>query len=127
MDFVLYPIHPSQQPSYHHNQWWWLCHRGHLCDQCDHLFYICRCTKTWKKIVLWFVIGMIFIGILATITMLFFHGTLKRSLFIGLFCVAFNITMYTAPPTIMILIGINMESLKKVKAINLKANFLSPN
>ena len=49
---------------------------------------------------------MIFIGILATIAMLFFHGTLKRSLFIGLFCVAFNITMYTAPLTIMVIVQI---------------------
>ena len=49
---------------------------------------------------------MIFIGILATITMLFFHGTLKRSLFIGLFCVVFNITMYTAPLTIMVILQI---------------------
>ena len=41
-------------------------------------------------------------AIIAAITMLLFHGTKNRSLFVGLLCVVFNVIMYASPLTVMV-------------------------
>ncbi|RVW52884.1 Bidirectional sugar transporter SWEET5 [Vitis vinifera] len=54
-----------------------------------------------KRIALWLLFEVIFMAIIAAITMLLFHGTKNRSLFVGLLCVVFNVIMYASPLTVM--------------------------
>lgn len=41
-------------------------------------------------------------GIMAAITILAFHGTDNRAMFVGLLCVVFNVIMYASPLTVMV-------------------------
>ncbi|KAJ9677709.1 hypothetical protein PVL29_022598 [Vitis rotundifolia] len=65
------------------------------------IFFVYADSLKRKKIVLWLLFEVIFMAIVAAITMLLFHGTKNRSLFVGLLCVVFNIIMYASPLTVM--------------------------
>jgi len=54
------------------------------------------------KVGLWLIGEMVFVGIVATCTLLLFHTHNQRSSFVGIFCVIFVSLMYIAPLTIMV-------------------------
>lgn len=47
-------------------------------------------------------IEVVFVAIVALITLLALHGTKKRSLLVGIICDIFNVIMYASPLTIMV-------------------------
>ncbi|XP_034673851.1 bidirectional sugar transporter SWEET5-like [Vitis riparia] len=65
------------------------------------IFFVYADSLKRKKIALWLLFEVIFMAIIAAITMLLFHGTKNRSLFVGLLCVVFNVIMYASPLTVM--------------------------
>ncbi|KFK22412.1 hypothetical protein AALP_AAs44053U000300 [Arabis alpina] len=58
-------------------------------------------TPRKVKLGLWLIVEMVFVGIVATCTLLLFHTHDQRSAFVGIFCVIFVSLMYIAPLTIM--------------------------
>ncbi|XP_022156697.1 bidirectional sugar transporter SWEET4-like [Momordica charantia] len=58
-------------------------------------------NKGRKKVGVCLLIEVIFVVIIAVITMLVLHGTKNRSLMVGIICDVFNIMMYVSPLTIM--------------------------
>ncbi|XP_065862509.1 bidirectional sugar transporter SWEET4-like [Euphorbia lathyris] len=58
-------------------------------------------NKGRKRVAIGLTGEVIFTAVIVTITMLAFHTHGKRSLFVGVFCDAFNILMYSSPLLIM--------------------------
>ncbi|KAJ0535756.1 putative SWEET sugar transporter [Helianthus annuus] len=54
-----------------------------------------------KKITLFLIIEVVFLGIVAGIDLNVFHTHKSRSTFVGVFCVVFGVAMYASPLTIM--------------------------
>lgn len=46
---------------------------------------------------------IVFVAAMAAITLAAFHGYHDRSMFIGIVCVVFNVVMYAAPLTVMVM------------------------
>ncbi|KAA8530250.1 hypothetical protein F0562_004959 [Nyssa sinensis] len=59
------------------------------------------------KIILWLCAELVFICIIAVITLLAFHTHERRSMFVGIFCVVFGVFMYASPLTIMKKVVVN--------------------
>ncbi|WZZ74233.1 hypothetical protein YC2023_085603 [Brassica napus] len=66
------------------------------------IFFYFSPTPRKVKVGLWLVGEMVFVGIVATCTLLLFHTHNKRSSFVGIICVIFVSLMYIAPLTIMV-------------------------
>ncbi|XP_042499267.1 bidirectional sugar transporter SWEET5-like [Macadamia integrifolia] len=65
------------------------------------IFLIYGNNKKRIKIVVVLFIEIVFVAAIVVITMLVFHTTTRRSLFVGLICVVFNVCMYLSPLLIM--------------------------
>ncbi|CAA7046633.1 unnamed protein product [Microthlaspi erraticum] len=76
------------------------------------------------KVGLWLIGEMVFVGIVATCTLLLFHTHNQRSSFVGILCVIFLSLMYIAPLTIMSKV-IKTKSVKYMPLPLSLANFLN--
>ncbi|VVB04281.1 unnamed protein product [Arabis nemorensis] len=65
------------------------------------IFFYFSPTPRKVKVGLWLIGEMVFVGIVATCTLLLFHTHNQRSSFVGILCVIFVSLMYIAPLTIM--------------------------
>ncbi|KAM6573510.1 hypothetical protein CsatA_017590 [Cannabis sativa] len=65
------------------------------------IFFIYATTEGRRKVVRWLFFELVFFGGVVALGLLVFHGTTRRSLFVGILCDIFNIIMYTSPLTIM--------------------------
>ncbi|XP_038906045.1 bidirectional sugar transporter SWEET4 [Benincasa hispida] len=81
-------------------------------------------SKARKKVGICLVIEVVFVGIVALITLLTLHGTKKRSLLVGIICDIFNVIMYASPLTIMAKV-IKTKSVKYMPFTLSLANFLN--
>ncbi|KAK4768098.1 hypothetical protein SAY87_003239 [Trapa incisa] len=93
------------------------------------LVYVCIffIFSTWparKKICIILLAEVIFLAAVVLITMLLFHTTKMRSLFVGILCILFTIGMYAAPLTVMKLV-IKTKSVKFMPFYLSLANFLN--
>ncbi|KAE8651252.1 hypothetical protein Csa_001563 [Cucumis sativus] len=79
-------------------------------------------SKSRKKVGICLAIEVLFLGIVALITLLTLHGTKKRSLLVGIICDIFNVIMYASPLTIMV---IRTKSVKYMPFTLSLANFLN--
>ncbi|KAF7819602.1 bidirectional sugar transporter SWEET6b-like [Senna tora] len=77
-----------------------------------------------KKVALWVVVEGIFFAAIVLITMLALHGTVKRSLVVGIMSDVFNVMMYVSPLTIMAKV-IKTKSVKYMPFWLSLANFLN--
>ncbi|KAL8471393.1 hypothetical protein ACS0TY_028251 [Phlomoides rotata] len=65
------------------------------------IFFVYTKNKYRMSIVLFLLAEAALIGIIATITILCFHNTDTRSMFVGIICDIFGIIMYASPLTVM--------------------------
>ncbi|KAA8548089.1 hypothetical protein F0562_004650 [Nyssa sinensis] len=65
------------------------------------IFFAYTTNKTRLRIILWLCLELVFIVIIAVITLLCFHTFERRSMFVGIFCVVFGVCMYSSPLVIM--------------------------
>ena len=73
-----------------------------------------------RKVTLWIIIGLIFLGIVAACTMLFFHTHTKRSRIVGILCVIFGALMYASPLTIMVCVMLSAWMLDRSGFIKIR-------
>lgn len=88
------------------------------------IFFTYSNTKGRKKVVYWLAGEFLFFAVVVLIALLVFHGTKKRSLFVGVLCDIFNIIMYASPLTIMKKV-IKTKSVKYMPFYLSLANFLN--
>ncbi|CAH8267008.1 unnamed protein product [Arabidopsis lyrata] len=88
------------------------------------IFFFFSPTSRKVKVGLWLIGEMLFVGIVATCTLLLFHTHNQRSSFVGIFCVIFVSLMYIAPLTIMSKV-IKTKSVKYMPFSLSLANFLN--
>ncbi|GAB2289538.1 hypothetical protein Dimus_023848 [Dionaea muscipula] len=65
------------------------------------IFFFYSNWATSKKMILWLLAELLLFVAVVLTTLLGVHGTAKRTVVVGSFCVAMNIIMYTAPLTVM--------------------------
>ncbi|GMI95446.1 VEGETATIVE CELL EXPRESSED1 [Hibiscus trionum] len=65
------------------------------------IFFIFSNNKKRKRILLFLAIEFIFVAAVVVITLLLFKTTKRRSMFVGILALIFNIGMYTSPLTVM--------------------------
>ncbi|CAL9248328.1 unnamed protein product [Arabidopsis halleri] len=88
------------------------------------IFFFFSPTNRKVKVGLWLIGEMVFVGIVATCTLLLFHTHNQRYSFVGIFCVIFVSLMYIAPLTIMSKV-IKTKSVKYMPFSLSLANFLN--
>ncbi|CAK9322586.1 unnamed protein product [Citrullus colocynthis] len=81
-------------------------------------------SKARKRVSVCLVIEVVFVAIVALVTLLALHGTKKRSLLVGIICDIFNVIMYASPLTIMAKV-IRTKSVKYMPFTLSLANFLN--
>uniref|UniRef100_A0A5B7AZD2 Bidirectional sugar transporter SWEET n=1 Tax=Davidia involucrata TaxID=16924 RepID=A0A5B7AZD2_DAVIN len=65
------------------------------------IFFIYSNWTKRRKMIIVLLIELVFMAIIVLITLTQLHGTKRRSMFIGILCIVFNIIMYTSPLTVM--------------------------
>ncbi|XP_021718955.1 bidirectional sugar transporter SWEET6b-like [Chenopodium quinoa] len=65
------------------------------------IFFIYASKPKRKVIALALLIEILLFAVILTSTLMIFHTTYKRTIFVGAFCVIFNVSMYFSPLTIM--------------------------
>ncbi|XP_062106832.1 bidirectional sugar transporter SWEET6b-like [Humulus lupulus] len=65
------------------------------------IFFVYATNNGRKKVVVWLLAETVFFGAVVAVALMLFHGTKRRSLFVGILCDIFNIIMYSSPLTIM--------------------------
>ncbi|CAN8266108.1 unnamed protein product [Cochlearia groenlandica] len=88
------------------------------------IFFYFSPTPRKVKVGLWLIGEIVFVGIIATCTLLLFHTHNQRSSFVGILCVIFVSLMYIAPLTIMSKV-IKTKSVKYMPFSLSLANFLN--
>ncbi|XP_054801515.1 LOW QUALITY PROTEIN: bidirectional sugar transporter SWEET6b-like [Prosopis cineraria] len=88
------------------------------------IFLIYAQNKGRKKVFLCLLAEAIFFAAIVLITLLVLHGTVTRSLVVGILCDVFNIMMYLSPLTIMVKV-IKTKSVKYMPFWLSLANFLN--
>ncbi|KAF7136069.1 hypothetical protein RHSIM_Rhsim08G0170700 [Rhododendron simsii] len=93
------------------------------------IFYVCvfLAFSDWpkrRKIIIALLVELVFLAVVIFITMTFLHTTKSRSMLIGIFCIVFNIIMYTSPLTVMRMV-IRTKSVKFMPFYLSLANFLN--
>ncbi|CAK8579373.1 unnamed protein product [Lathyrus sativus] len=68
------------------------------------LFLIYSSRNKRLKVLMWLVVELLFIGVLAFVTLILVHSAKKRSAIVGTTCIVFNIMMYAAPLAVMKLV-----------------------
>ncbi|CAL5214986.1 unnamed protein product [Lathyrus oleraceus] len=68
------------------------------------LFIIYSSRNKRLKVLMWLVVELLFIGVLAFVTLILVHSAKKRSAIVGTTCIVFNIMMYAAPLAVMKLV-----------------------
>ncbi|KAK6123383.1 hypothetical protein DH2020_042872 [Rehmannia glutinosa] len=66
------------------------------------IFFVYSDWSKRLKILVALLVEVVFMGVVVLITLLGLHGTKSRSLFVGILCIVFNITMYMSPLTVMV-------------------------
>ncbi|XWS37466.1 hypothetical protein CRYUN_Cryun19dG0045400 [Craigia yunnanensis] len=88
------------------------------------IFLIFSQGKKRRKILIYLLIEVIFMAIVIFITLFFLHTTERRSMFIGIMAVIFNIGMYASPLTVMRMV-IQTKSVKYMPFSLSLFNFLN--
>ncbi|KAL2335639.1 hypothetical protein Fmac_016852 [Flemingia macrophylla] len=88
------------------------------------IFFIYATNKGRKKVVLYLIVEVILFAAIVLVTMLALHGTIRRSLIVGVLCDIFNVMMYVSPLTIMAKV-IKTKSVKYMPFWLSLANFLN--
>ncbi|KAL5860454.1 hypothetical protein ACOSQ4_001750 [Xanthoceras sorbifolium] len=88
------------------------------------IFFIYVQRKGQIKVINWILIELVFLGIVATCTLLLFHTHEKRSRIVGILCVIFGVLMYASPLTIMTKV-IKTRSVKYMPFYLSLTNFLN--
>ncbi|KAJ0052041.1 hypothetical protein Pint_02699 [Pistacia integerrima] len=88
------------------------------------IFFIFAKKKSRFKVIIWIMIELLFLGVVATCTLLLNHTHEKRSRIVGILCVIFGVLMYTSPLTIMKKV-ITTKSVKYMPFYLSLANFLN--
>ncbi|KAL5582551.1 hypothetical protein UlMin_014993 [Ulmus minor] len=88
------------------------------------IFFIYATNNGRKKVAYWLCGEVVFYVIVILVTMLAFHDTKNRSLFVGILCDIFNIIMYSFPLTVMFKV-IRTKSVEYMPFTLSLANFLN--
>ncbi|XP_052489926.1 bidirectional sugar transporter SWEET4 [Gossypium raimondii] len=88
------------------------------------IFFIFSNNKKRKRICFYLLIEIIFMVAVVLITLLVFQTTQKRSMFVGILAIVFNIGMYTSPLTVMRMV-IKTKSVKYMPFSLSLFNFLN--
>ncbi|KAL5582549.1 hypothetical protein UlMin_014991 [Ulmus minor] len=88
------------------------------------IFLIYATNNGRKKVCYWLCTAIVFYAIVIIVTMLAFHNTKNRSLFVGILCDIFNIIMYSSPLTVMFKV-IQTKSVEYMPFTLSLANFLN--
>ncbi|KAK6920727.1 SWEET sugar transporter [Dillenia turbinata] len=86
------------------------------------IFFTYAPSKKRKNLILVLLIELIFMAIVAFITLKFFHTHESRSMIVGILCCIFNVIMYASPLTVMSQV-IRTRSVKYMPFLLTLANF----